>query len=105
MNSKYTVLEGATWNPYLEEAILRGVHLELLPLLRAEDIYVRTDVTRKPLRAEGTLTNGFSQAMGVTLVPRLSSATGDAFSYPRISAQKVTLAAGETRAASLGQVP
>ena len=105
VNGKYTVPEGATWDPYLEEGILRGVHLELLPLLHTEDIYVRTNVTHKLLRAEVTLTNGSSQAAGVTLVSRLSSATGDAFSYPRISAQKVTLAAGETRTVSLGQIP
>ena len=44
VNGKFTVPEGASWDPYLEEGILRGVHLETLPLVHVEDVFVRTDV-------------------------------------------------------------
>ena len=41
-NGKFLVPEGASWYPGLADGILRGVHLEILPAVRAEDVFVRT---------------------------------------------------------------
>ena len=41
-NGKFIVPEGASWFPGLAEGILRGVHLEILPAVRVEDVFVRT---------------------------------------------------------------
>ncbi len=103
VNGKYTVPEGATWDPYLEDGILRGVQLELLPPVHIDDVFVRTDVTHKTLAASVTVVNGSPVPATISLVPRLSSASGDTFHYPAISPRTVTLAPGETRTVDLAR--
>ena len=105
VNGKYTVPEGATWDPYLEEGILRGVHLELLPVTHVDDVYVKTDVARKTLQSFVTVSNASDRPAAVTLTSRLSSALGQPLRYPKIAPISVTLAAGETRTVDLGQTP
>jgi hypothetical protein len=103
VNGKYTVPEGATWFPGLADGILRGVHLELLPTVHLDDVFVRTDVTHRLLQTTVTLTNASTAAATLTLIPRLSSASGDAFAYPKLPTQQLTLSAGETRTVELAK--
>ncbi len=103
VNGKYTVPEGATWCPYVADGILRGVSLELLPTVHLDDVFVRTDVTHRLLQTTVTLTNASAATAALTLIPRLSSASGDTFSYPKLPTQRLTLAAGETRTVELAK--
>ena len=105
VNGKYTVPEGATWDPFLEDGLLRGVHLEVLPLVHVDDVCVKTDVARKTLQAFVTVVNASDRFAAVTLTSRLSSALGLPFPYPKIAPLSVSLAPGETRVLDLGKTP
>ncbi|MDQ2799154.1 MAG: beta-galactosidase, partial [Armatimonadota bacterium] len=104
VNGKYIVPEGATWDPYLEEGILRGVHLELLPTIHVDDVFVRTSVTARRLQPTVTVTNASPRPATVMVLAKLLSTSQAHFAYPKIAPISVTLAGGETRAVSLGSI-
>ena len=103
VNGKYTVPEGATWDPYLEDGILRGVHLEILPLVHVDGVVVRTDVARKTLQAFVTVSNASDRFAPLRLTSRLSSVLGLPLRYPAIAPVTASLAPGETRVLDLGR--
>ena len=84
VNGKYTVPEGATWYTGLEEGIIRGVHLELLPPVRVEDAFIQTRLAPDTLSAQATVVNDTDASAAVTLVPRLHSAGPARFDYPTL---------------------
>jgi hypothetical protein len=104
VNGKYAVPEGATWYPGLEEGILRGVHLEMLPPVRVEDVCVRTHLAPDTLAAEVTLVNDSDNPAVVTLTASLQSASRSAFDYPAIPRATVSLAAHTRQQARLGEI-
>ncbi len=93
VKGKYTVPEGATWYKGLEEGILRGVHLQLLPPVRVADVFVQTTLAPDTLSAGVTLMNDTDEPAAVTLVPRLSSAGPASFNYPALAPVAVTIPA------------
>ena len=93
VKGKYTVPEGATWYKGLEEGIIRGVHLQLLPPVRVEDVFIQTKLAPDLLTAQVTLVNDTDDGSAVTLVPRLYSAGPASFDYPAISPVSVTVPA------------
>ena len=105
VDGKYTVPEGATWDPHLEEGILRGVHLEILPLVHIEDVFVQTNVAEKTLGVAVTITNASEEPAAITLRPRLSSDEKAVFHYPSMASLAVTLSPGETRTVALAKTP
>ena len=104
VKGKYIVPEGATWDPALEDGILRGVHLDLLPAVRVEDVFIRTHVAPDLLNAAVTVVNDSDQAAAVTLVSKLKSANRVRFKYPAIPDTTVTVPAHHTQTVELGDI-
>ena len=104
-NGKFLVPEGASWFPGLAEGILRGVHLEILPAVRVEDVFVRTTLGPDVLNAQVTLTNDTDAPATVSLASAVESANGARFEYPKIAEATYTLPAKTTRAVDLGDIP
>ncbi len=72
VNGKYTVPEAASWCPTLEEGILRGVALELLPLVHIDDVFLRTKMGPDFLQPEITVTNNSDRTADVVLNSHIS---------------------------------
>ena len=96
VKGKYTVPEGATWDPYIEEGILRGVSLNILPTVHVDDAVVITKIGPDTVSAAVRVTNSGDATRVVALNARVVSTGGESTSL-RWPAQSVTLAAGETR--------
>ena len=107
-NGKYTVPEGATWDPFVEEGILRGVHLVITPLVHIFDVFVQTDVENRTLHAEAVVTNAGSVPVEVTLRSELASAnlsdSGKHPAYPKLLVKTAVVPAGGRREVDLGAV-
>lgn len=104
-HGKYTVPEGATWFPGLAEGIIRGVHLELLPPVRIESVFVLTRLAPDILSAEVLLVNDTDDAVPVTLSSKIQSGGPAGFNYPAIPDLTMTLPARASRVVELPQVP
>jgi hypothetical protein len=104
-NGKFIVPEGASWYPGLEEGILRGVHLEIVPAVRVEDVFVQTSVGPDVLKAQVTLANDSDGPATVSLAPTVESANGANFNYPKMVDLTCNLPAKTTRTVDLGDVP
>ena len=104
-NGKFIVPEGASWYPGLAEGILRGVHLEILPAVRVEDVFVRTTVGPDVLNAQVTLANDTDAPAVVSLAPAVESANGANFEYPKIAEVTCDLPAKTIRTVDLKDVP
>jgi len=104
VNGKYTVPEGATWYKGLEEGIIRGVHLQLLPPVRVEDVFVQTKLAPDTLSAQVTLVNDADEPTAVTLAPRIHSAGPASFDYPAIPTMSATVPAHSHQIVELGPI-
>ena len=109
LNGKYTVPEGATWDDKLEEGILRGISLQILPKIRIEDIFVKTDVgpagsANDRVKAAITVVNETDRTVSLELRFELSSWNRAIQKYPRINPVKLRLAPGERRTVDSGEV-
>jgi hypothetical protein len=104
VNGKYTVPEGATWYPGLAEGIIRGVHLELLPPVRVEDVFIRTRLAPDTLAAEVSLVNDSDKAVAVTLRAKIRSAGRTKFNYPAVPDTAATLPAHSRQMVELGEI-
>jgi len=109
VKGKYTVPEGATWCPSLEEGIIRGITLELLPPVHIDDVWVRASRGPDTLRAQVTLTNDTNTAATVALQGTLSSAaagpgTTKGMDYPAVPAAQATLAPHRSQTIDLGTI-
>ncbi len=104
VNGKYTVPEGATWCPSLEEGILRGVHLNLLPPVRVADVVVRTRLAPDTLEAEVTVVNDSGDLATGELQPTFKSAGGASFAYPVLPPVPYLVPAHSRQTVSLGPV-
>ena len=104
-NGKFLVPEGASWYPGLEEGILRGVRLEIVPAVRVEDVFVRTSVGPDVLNAQVTLANDTDAPAAVSLAPAVESANGANYPYPKMTETTCQLPAKTTRTVDLGDVP
>ncbi len=67
VGGKYTVPEGATWCPTLEDGILRGVHLNVLPRVHIEDVFVKTKVAPDTIQTFVTIANDSQRTADVEL--------------------------------------
>lgn len=94
---KYLVPIAAPWFDGLAEGILRGVRLELVPLVAIENVFVRTFVEEKRVEVYATLRNTWNQRVEVDVPVRFSSATKKPFAYPKCQAARITLEPKETR--------
>jgi hypothetical protein len=103
-NGKYTVPEGATWYPGLEEGIIRGVRLEMVPPVRVEDAFIRTRVAPDTWAAELTLQNDSDESAAVTLISKIAPAGRTKFDYPAIPDSAVTLPAHTGQRVELGEI-
>ena len=56
-NGKYLVPEGATWYDGLEEGILRGISLQILPPVHIENVFVQPQTAPDTLQAQADVTN------------------------------------------------
>lgn len=104
VNGKYTVPEGATWCPTLEEGILRGITLQMLPDVHIDDVFVRTRLSPDTVQALVTVTNNAQKSVNVSLAAHLASWNQAKYLYPKIPTLMVTLKAGETKTIDLGVV-
>ena len=104
-NGKFLVPEGASWFPGLAEGILRGVHLEILPAVRVEDVFVRTTLGPDMLNAQVTLANDTGAPATVALTSAVESTADARFEYPKIAESTYTLPANTTRKVDLGDIP
>jgi len=101
-NGKYTVPEGATWYYGLEEGILRGVKLQVLPKVRIEDICVRTHMHPDTLEAIASVVNDTDREQTVRLRSALSPWQTGTFNYARIADVAVSVTAKSVREVDMG---
>ncbi len=104
-NGKYTVPEGATWYSGLEEGILRGVKLQILPEVRIEDICVRMRINPDTLQAIITVVNDTEREQTVRLRSALTPWQSATFNYARIPEKAVIVPAKSVREVDLGSTP
>jgi hypothetical protein len=104
VNGKYTVPEGATWYPQLEEGILRGVALQILPQVHMEDVQVQTQLTPDTLNARVTVTNNSSNSAKIGLIAHLSSWNQAPWKYPEIPIATTSIAPNATQVIDLGRI-
>ena len=96
VNGKYTVPEGATWDPRLEEGILRGVELQFMPKVYIDSIFAHASADLKALEAAVTVTNDGNSVARIRLQGTVTSVTPGRFYYPPLPTLDGTLAPGET---------
>ncbi len=104
VNGKYTVPEGATWFPGLAEGILRGVMLQVLPPVRVDDIFVKTQVGPDTLQSQITLVNDSDLPAKAKLIPHLSSVNSGVFRYPKMPILMVNLPPKSSRMVDIGAI-
>ena len=104
VNGKYTVPEGATWYDGLAEGILRGVILEMIPLVHVEDIAVETSVGPDMLHPKATIVNSSDRAVKVNVTASLSSWNKSPLNYPAIPDTSVEIPAGAAQVVDLGKI-
>jgi hypothetical protein len=105
VNGKYTVPEGATWDPGLEEGIIRGVHLELLSPVRVEDVFIRTRLGPDILAAGVSLVNDSDETVAVTLEAKIRSVSRTESKYPSVPDSGLTLPPHSRQTIELGDIP
>ncbi len=92
-NHKFSIAEGASWDTALEDGILRGVELDILPRIRIDDIYVVTTEGPDRVQVSATIVNDSDRPARVKLGGRF---TGEA-NYPSLPQLKVKTGAHTTR--------
>ena len=105
VNGKYIVPEGATWASDLEEGILRGVSLDILPLVHIDNVYVRPSVHPDALSATVTLTNSSAVPQVIHLVPYITDGKRTIVGAAHWRTVAGVLSPGESSAISLPTVP
>ena len=103
-NGKYTVPEGATWYDGLAEGILRGVTLEMIPLVHVEDVEVETRVHPDVLHPKVTVVNSSDHTVRLNVSASLSSWNKTPLKYPAISATTLEIPAGNSQVVDLGKI-
>ncbi len=101
---KYTVPEGATWYPGLEEGILRGVYLQAFPEVHIDDAYVITTIHPDILHPIITISNSSDHSATVILSGSLTSWNRSNFRYPSLRSFTVHLPAKSTRTVDMGRI-
>jgi hypothetical protein len=101
-DGKYLVAEAAPWQPRMADGILRGIALEIAPIVFVDDIFVKTSVFDDQIRAEAVVENHSDRTVSVTLKPSLQSESGADAEYPEFAAVTATLEPGERRPVDLG---
>jgi hypothetical protein len=102
VNGKFTVPEGASWDPYLEEGILRGVSLEIVPKLRITDVFVQPNVGSRLISATVTVQNDSDIPQTVTINGAFASANHAATKYPAVPAMRAEVPAGQSAEVAIG---
>ena len=87
----------APWFEGLAEGIIRGVRLELLPMVRIENVFVKTSVASGRVEVFATLCNAGNTPAAVDVPVRFSAANTETFQYPAPEPLHITLEPGETR--------
>jgi len=105
LHGKYLVPEGATWDPYLEEGILRGVSLEILPLVHVDSVFAVTKLGPDTVAAEVSVTNSSPIAQKVVLTSRVLTAYDGKPTKIQWPSYAVNLNADETRVIQLPTIP
>ena len=101
VNGKYTVPEGATWDPYLEEGILRGVTLDILPPVHIDNAFIETTVGPDTIKAQVTVTNSSTTLQMLNLSASVTTDPGEKPTGQKWPAVPLEVAAGETRTIEL----
>ncbi len=101
---KYTVPEGATWYPGLEEGILRGVYLQAFPEVHIDDAYVIATIHPDILHPIITIANSSDHSATVILSGSLTSWNRSNFRYPSLRSFTVHLPAKSTRTVDMGRI-
>jgi hypothetical protein len=106
---KYTVPEGATWDPRVEEGILRGVHLQILPLIHLDNVFVKTQTawglqgrTGDSVNTVVEVENTSDQPATVRVEAKFSPAGSGRFAYPTVPAASVRLEPRQKTTVDLG---
>lgn len=93
-----------SWSATLPEGIFRSAELQVYPRVHIEDIFVKPSVTSTSLSYDVWLRNSSSSAANVTLSGGLTSWNGDAWAYPTLPSQNVSLPANTTTKVTVGGV-
>ena len=104
-NGRSLVPNGAgSWCTVLPQGIFRSAELQVYPQVHIEDVFVKTSVTNANLTYDVWLRNASATSKSVTLGGNLGSWNGDAWAYPALPSQPVTLAANATTKVTVGPV-
>lgn len=93
-NGRYTVAEGANWCPSIEDGIIRGIHLEAVPEVRIEDVFVKTSVSERVLQAQVRIVNNGPTNANCIVTGRLASDGPLRFRYPSLQNRSVSVPPG-----------
>ena len=106
-DGKYTVPEGATWFEGLEEGIIRGVSLEVLPRIRVEEMTIQTFTAHAgspdTVRTLVTVVNNTDHPATAELTTWFVPFYHEKFNYPQATVQTVRLNGGESRTIDFGK--
>ncbi|MCB1134097.1 MAG: beta-galactosidase, partial [Verrucomicrobiae bacterium] len=93
-----------SWANFLPQGIFRSAELLVYPQVHIEDVFVKTSVENTSLSYDVWLRNDSASAANVTLAGNLTSWNGDAWSYPSLPSQAVSIAAGSVTKVTIGPV-
>jgi hypothetical protein len=92
----------AEWCECIARGIFRDAWLRVYPEVYIDDVFVRTAVEGRSLKADIRLVNAAARERRIRLGGALASGTGDAWLYPTLPDLEVVLAAGESQTVTLG---
>jgi hypothetical protein len=101
---KSLVPNAAGWSANTPQGIFRSAKLQVYPQVSISDVFVKPSVENTSLSYDVWLTNASSSTAQVNLTGSLSSWNGDAWSYPALPAQAVSLAPNSTTKVTVGPV-
>lgn len=104
VGGKSIVPNAGGWSPNTPQGIFRSAKLLVYPRVHIADVFVRPSVENNNLYYDVWLKNASASAAQVSLSGSLSSWNGDAWNYPSLPTQSVSLPAGATTKVTIGPV-
>jgi len=105
VNGQSIVPTAAGWSTNLAQGIFRSAQLVIYPQVAIADVFVRPSVGNATLSYVVSVTNGSSSSQNLTLSGNLTSWNGDAWSYPAISDQAISVAPHSVNTVVVGPIP
>lgn len=93
-----------SWADFLPQGIFRSAELLVYPQVHIDDVFVKTSVENTSLSYDVWLRNASDSTADVTLSGNLTSWNGDAWSYPALPSQPVSIPANSTTKVTVGPV-